>query len=355
VAGEMKAIAGPDDLLLVTGANGYVGSRVVRALLAAGFRRVRCLTRPTSRSQNLEELEREYGANLEIVKGNLLSRETCGAAAAGAAVIYHLAAGVEKSYAGCFLNSVVTTRNLLDAALDGPSLRRFVNVSSIAVYSNAKIRRRRPLDESCPVESKRGLAERAEPYVFGKLKQDELVLRYARERGLRYVIVRPSVVFGPGKVKITDRVGTSTFGVFLTLGRRNKIPLTYIDNCADAVVLAGLRPGVDGQVFNVVDDDLPTGRRFLRLYKRRVSRFASVPVPYWAWFFFCMLWEKFSVRRQGQLPLAFNRRMCAVYWKGNTYPNAKAKDLLGWEPAVPMRRALETFFDYMRMMRAGRR
>ena len=58
------------------------------------------------------------------------------------------------------------------------------------------------------------------------------------------------------------------FGIFLHLGGSNPIPFTYVDNCADAIVLAGLTPGVDGEVFNVVDDNLPTSRQFLRLYKQ---------------------------------------------------------------------------------------
>ena len=43
---------------------------------------------------------------------------------------------------------------------------------------------------------------------------------------------------------------------------RTRIPFTYVDNCAEAIVLAGLKKGVDGEVFNVVDDDLPSSRQF---------------------------------------------------------------------------------------------
>ncbi|MGB8953590.1 MAG: NAD(P)-dependent oxidoreductase [Candidatus Aminicenantales bacterium] len=340
-------IIDPEETILVTGANGFVGSRAVRTLLAYGFKRVRCLTRPTSKSKNLEDIAKEFGgASLEIVKGNLLSRDMCQVAAEGVSVIYHLAAGVEKSFSGCFLNSVVTTRNLLDAVIKEQSLKRFVNTSSIAVYSNERIPRGGLLDESCDVETK--LADRYEPYTYGKAKQDEIVLEYAQKHNLPYVIVRPSVVFGPGKAKITDRIGTAAFGVFLHLGLNNRIPLTYVDNCAEAIVLAGLRKGIEGQVFNIFDDDLPTSREFLRSYKRNVRRFLSIPVPYRVWFSFCCLWEKYSKWSDGQLPPVFNRRGCAVYWKGNRYSNRKAKDLLGWRPRITMREGLQRFFDYMR-------
>ncbi len=46
------------------------------------------------------------------------------------------------------------------------------------------------------------------------------------------------------------------------MGGNGLLPLTYVDNCADAIVLAGLVAGVEGEVFNVVDDDLPRSRAF---------------------------------------------------------------------------------------------
>src|SRR6202007_2614610 len=99
-----------------------------------------------------------------------------------------------------------------------------------------------------------------------------------------------------------------TFGVFIHLGGSNKIPLTYIDNCADAIALAGLTPKVDGEVFNVIDDDLPSSRQFLRLYKRNVRRFRSVYIPHPMSYALCWWWEKYSHWSEGQLPPAFNRR-----------------------------------------------
>lgn len=342
------------DTILVTGSNGFIGSKVVLTLLEYGFKRLRCLTRQTSKTGNLEDIAKAFGrGSLEIVRGNLLSPDTCQVAAEGVSVIYHLAAGVGKSFPGCFLNSVVTTRNLLDAAIKEPSLKRFVNTSSMAVYSNEKIPHGGLLDESCEVDTR--LVERYEPYTYGKAKQDEIVLEYAQNFNLPYVIVRPSVVFGPGKAQITARIGSSTFGIFLHLGLNNRIPLTYVDNCAEAIVLSGLRKGLEGQVFNIVDDDLPTSREFLRLYKGNVQRIFSIPIPYRIWYFFCSLWEKYSKWSGGQLPPVYNRRGCAVYWKGNTYSNKKAKDLLEWTPRITMSESIIRFFAYMREVEGKKR
>ncbi len=336
----------PEDTILITGANGYVGTKIVKTLLDYKFTKLRCLVRSGKNLTDLQQLADDSKAQVEFFQGNLLSRDDCAHAVKNVSVIYHLAAGVEKSFPGCFLNSVVTTRNLMDAALRESSLKRFVNTSSIAVYTNKKIPRDGVLDETCEVDTK--FVERAEAYTYGKAKQDELVLEYGQKFHLPYVIVRPSVVFGPGKAKITDRIGTDTFGIFLHLGLGNTIPLTYVDNCAEAIVLAGLQPGVEGQVFNITDDHLPTSRQFLRQYKKQVKKIRSIPVPYTLWYAFNALWEKYSIWSEGQLPPIFNRRSCEVYWKRVKYSNRKAKELLGWQPKVPMKDALNIFFNYMK-------
>ena len=108
------------------------------------------------------------------MQGNLLSREDCAKAAKDVTVIFHLAAGGEKTFPGSFMNSVVTTRNLLDAAVRFGAVKRFVNISSFAIYSNRNIRSGGLLDESCELEDKP--VERAEAYAYAKLKQDELVM-----------------------------------------------------------------------------------------------------------------------------------------------------------------------------------
>jgi nucleoside-diphosphate-sugar epimerase len=335
----------PSDPILITGATGFIGSRVVESLLGHGFHNLRCFARPSGNITRLETLRtasRET-AQLEIVRGNLLSREDCMAATKGVAVVYHLAAGTgEKSFPDAFMNSVVTTRNLLDACVQHGCLKRFVSISSFAVYSNRNKPRGRILDESAPVEECPEL--RGEAYCYAKLKQDQIVEAYGKRQGIPYVLVRPGAVYGPGKAGITGRVGIGTFGIFLHMGGGNKIPFTYVDNCAEAIVLAGLVKGVDGEVFNVVDDDLPSSRRFLRLYKREVKHFRSIAVPRPFSYLFCYLWEKYSAWSHGQLPPVFNRARWHAEWKGNIPVNEKIKGSLGWRQRVSTAEGLKALF-----------
>jgi nucleoside-diphosphate-sugar epimerase len=342
-------LIGTDDPILVTGATGFIGSRLVKTLLDRGFRNVRCFSRPTSDRAQLDAACGP-GARVEVIKGNLLSRADCTAATRDVAIIFHLAAGRgEKSFPDAFMNSVVTTRNLLDAARGHGCLRRFVSISSFAVYSNTRKRRRRVLDESCQVEPHPEL--RGDPYCFAKVKQDEIVQEYGQRCRIPYVIVRPGYVYGPGKHAITGRVGLDTFGLFLHLGGSNVLPLTFVDNCATAIMLAGVTTGIDGQVFNVVDDDLPSSRRFLGLYKRNVRRFTSVYLPHVVSYSCCWLWEAYSRWSQEQLPPVFNRRGWHAYWKKTRYSNDKLKTELGWAPHVSTSEGLRRYFDSCRERR----
>lgn len=342
---ERDFIIGSDDLILITGASGFIGLRLVECLLNLGYCNLRCFARGSGKASRLERLLslQRAESRLQVIKGNLLSREDCAAATKDVSVIFHLAAGRgEKSFPEAFMNSVVTTRNLFEAALLHRSLRRFVNVSSFAVYTNTQKPRWRVLDESCPVEAHP--EHRGDAYCFAKVKQEEIVSEYGRRFGVPYVIVRPGYVFGPGNEAITARVGTGTFGVFLHLGGSNQIPFTYVDNCADAIAFAGLKRGVDGEAFNVVDDDLPSSRRFLRLYKANVSRFSSLYVPHLVSYLFCYLWERYSIWSEGQLEPVFNRKVWHAAWKKTRYSNEKLKSKTGWSPRMPMAESLNRYF-----------
>src|SRR5437667_7271220 len=294
-----KFIASPKDCILVTGSNGFIGSKVVEKLLEYGFANLRCFVRPSSKLDRLKKLLGEVHArqNVEFVIGDLLSQDDCKKATAGVSIIYHLAAGMEKSFAGAFMNSALGTRNLVDAFLERGKPKRFVNVSSFAVYSNLALKRGALLDETCPLEN--APQERFDAYGFGKLKHEELVKEYGEKYGLPYVILRPGYVFGPGKTELNRRVGVGTFGFFIQVNGSNFLPLTFVDNCAEAIVLAGLKANVDGEIFNVVDDELPTGRQFLRAYKKKMKSFRSIRIPYFAGYGLCSVWEKYSKWSKG--------------------------------------------------------
>ena len=339
-------IIASEDRILITGAAGFIGSRVVKHLIDRGFRNLVCFVRPSSDLARIEGVveHRPQGTRIEMVRGNLLSPSDCKAACKDVALILHLAAGTgEKSFPDAFMNSVVGTRNLLDAALHSLYFQRLVLVSSFAVYTNRQ--RSRRLDESCPIEEH---PKRCDAYCYAKVKQEKIVIEYAKKSGIQYVVVRPGSVYGAGSSDVTGRVGLGTFGLFLHLGGPNTIPFTYVENCAEAIVLAGIVEGVDGEIFNVVDDDLPSSRRFLRWYKKSNGHFKSVYVPHVMSYALCFLWEKYSKWSKGQLPPAFSRDRWYSEWRRTHYSNKKLKCLLGWAPRISTEEGLRRYFDSRR-------
>ena len=339
-------IISPEDRILVTGATGFIGSRVVQQLVDSGFHNIACFSRDSGKAKRVEAgLRHNEDLRLEFIGGNLLSRADCEAACKGVSVIIHLAAGVgERSFPDAFMNSVVVTRNLLEASLHSGRLKRFALVSSFAVYSNRQ--RSRCLDETCPLEQHP--EDRGDAYCFAKVKQEAILREYAEQSGVPYTIVRPGAVYGPGRREITGRVGLGTFGVFLHLGGSNKIPFTFVDNCAQAIVLAAVVQGIDGESFNIVDDDLPSSRRFLRMYKKNVRSFRSIYVPHVVSHALCRFWERYSRKSEGQLPLAFSDGRWYVEWRNTRYSNRKLKTMLGWTPKVSTSEGLKLFMSSAR-------
>ena len=339
----------PNSPILVTGATGFIGSKVVERLIDYGFRNLRCFARPSSDISKIIEIAAHQGAGVQIdvIKGNLFSQDDCINATKDVAVIYHLAIGSSgKSFPNAFMNAVIPTRNLLEATLQHNSLKHFVNISSFAVYSNRNKPKWNLLDESCPIEEHP--ENRGDAYAFAKLKQDQIVIEYGKKYGIKGVFIRPGAVYGPADDSITGRVGIDTFGIFMHLGGANKIPFTYVDNCAEAIVLAGLVRGIDGEVFNIVDDDLPSSRQFLSLYKKNARQFTTIYIPKFLSYLLCFLWEKYSILSEGQLPPVFSRSEWHAYWKKTRYSNEKLKNRLGWKMRVSTEEGLNRYFKSCR-------
>jgi nucleoside-diphosphate-sugar epimerase len=317
--------------LFVTGGTGFLGGALLSRLLAHGARGVRCLARPASPTAHLDRLAGAHpDAGLEIVRGRLDSVDAAAAAMGEADVVLHLAAAAAGAPADLFLNTVVASRNLLEAMVRRPRPPRIVLVSSFGVYGVAGLPRGALVDESTPLEP---CPERRDPYSQTKLRQERLFWEYRDRHDLALTVLRPGVIYGPGGTPLSNRIGLEVFGVFLMLGGRNLLPLTYVDNCAEAIVIACERPEAAGQVYNVVDDDLPTCAEYLAAYREKVRPLRCLPLPYTVTRGLSWACECYSERSQGQLPAFFTRYRTATSWGGNRFSNTKLKRL-GWRPLV---------------------
>lgn len=330
--------------ILVTGSSGFLGSVLVERLLNRGQTDIRCFVRPGSKMAKLEALKQKYpDAELEYFVGNLTSRKDAAEAVKDVKLIYHLAAAMKGDAADMFLNTVVASKYLLEA-VTREKTTKVVLVSSMGVYGVGDKPAGYVIHENCPLEPK---PEQRDVYSYSKWRQEELFREYNREFPFPMVILRPGVIYGPGGPPMSSRVGVNLFGLFLHLGRGNVLPLTYVTNCADAVALAGLADEAVGQVYNVVDDDLPTSREFLKRYRREVKKLKFVRVPYIAIQLLSVAVEKYHRHSKGQLPAIFTPYKTASIWKGNLFDNSKIKSL-GWKQLVPTEEGLTRAFNYLR-------
>lgn len=330
--------------VLVTGSNGFLGSALVDRLLAHGETDVRCLVRPASDRSRLEEIERRRGASLDIMVGSLGSKEAAERVVEGVDVVIHAAAAMGGPAADMFLNTVVASKNLLEAIVHSGRSPRVVLVSSFGVYGVADLPRGYVVDENTPLEAH---PEKRDLYSQSKLRQEKLFWEYQERHGFPLTVLRPGVIYGPGGNAFSSRVGMSLFGVFLHLGGDNVLPLTYVENCAEAIVLAARSDVAKGQVYNVTDDDLPTCGAYLARYKREVRPIRSIKIPYLALAGISKLVERYHAYSKGQLPAIFTPYKTATSWKGNRFDNNKLK-ALGWRQLVSTEEGLSRTFAYLK-------
>ncbi len=179
------------DLSLVTGATGFVGSAVARALLRAGHK-VRVLARPNSDRRNLGDL------SVEIAEGSMEDPPSLARAVAGCRYVYHVAADYRiwvPDPAPMFRANVVGTRDLLMAALNAGA-ERVVYTSSVATLGLVP-------DGAADEQTPSRVEDMIGPYKRSKFEAEEVARELAVARGLPVVIVNPSTPVGPGDIKPT--------------------------------------------------------------------------------------------------------------------------------------------------------
>ena len=310
-------------LALVTGGHGFIGSHLVRRLLADGHR-VRVLARPGSRLDRLEELP------VEVVRADLTLATGLEPAVTGVDWVFHLA-GALKAFREADLMRVNRdgTRHLAAACRAGaPGLARFLLVSSLAAGG--------------PSPGGRPRAEEDPPAPLSWYGQSKLEgERAALASGLPVVILRPPVVFGPG-----DR---DVLGCF-RLARRGLVPVPgpggrrysviYAPDLADGLVRAAQAPHGAGEVFHLTGPDLDWAE-FGRRIAAVLGRPARVLVLPEGLVRACGLGADLWTRLRGRPGIFSSQKVREMLAPGWVASPEKARRLLGWTAPTDLDRALE--------------
>ena len=330
---------------LVTGSNGFLGRALVKRLLGAGQQDVVCLVRAGSNRKRLDAVLAQYPSlNPRVLVGSLARVDDARTAIDGASAIYHLAASLSGAAADMYLNTVVTSRNLLEAVTELPTPPKVVLISSFGVYGVADLPRGSLVDEQTPLEASPKLRDL---YSQTKLRQEQLFWEYKKNSDYPLVVLRPGVIYGSEGSRLSARVGLQLPGLFLFLGGDNLLPLTYVDNCADAIAVAGSSDAALGQVYNVVDDQMPTCREYFKRYVREVEKRRSIRVPYFALRFGSSMVRKYHHHSKGQLPDIFTPYKSATMWGGNRFDNSRLKSI-GWRQPISTDSGIDATFRAFR-------
>lgn len=334
--------------LLVTGASGFLGQYVVAEALRRGHT-IRTVVRP---AVDVSELPWHGHPRVSYVRVDLRSRRGLVEAIKDVDAVLHVAAKTSGDVYAQMEGSVVATENLL-AALAEAGVTRLVAVSSFSVYDYRHKWSFSKLDESSRLESK---PLDRDAYAISKLAQENLIREFADQHGWRLTVLRPGVIYGRGKTW-NARLGAHGENLWLCYGGLARVPLTYVENCAEAIVLCAEKEEAAGQTFNVVDNHPPTQWGYmLRLSNYLSPRPIVVPIP-WT---FLRVFARLAVtanslllKNQARLPSILVPSRLHARFKPLRYPNRRLRDALDWTPRYSLEQALDRCHDTQHRMDFG--
>ncbi len=316
----------------VTGAGGFIGSRLAAALVEKGYD-VTGLFMPEEDSTAAEK------AGITVCRGDITRPETLTGLFDDTDVLFHLATRTSDwGPASVFENIMVQgTKNILTACRK--KAPRFVYFSSIAALGF-----NRHLD---------GLSEDAQrnltgiPYCDTKIKAEDLVREFCEANAMAYTIIRPANVIGPGSVWVKDILDAFARGpVPVVAGGKASGAFVFVDNLVDATLLAAESDAAKNQTYHIRDDYEITWGAYTNFLGSHIDRktFGSVPFQA-AWVlgrFFEMILTPLRIRPP------VTRLAAGVLGRNNDVDTQKARQELGWSTRVPLDAALEDIAAWIR-------
>lgn len=294
--------------ILVTGATGFIGMRLVERLLEKGHD-VTCLVRKTSNTERLEKL------GVSLVVADICAEEEVlrSFREVKPEVVFHCAARVwSNDKEKLMRDNVLGTLNVCKGCLES-NVKRLVYLSSVAVVSGNNAS---PLTEDLPFKA-------SGVYGKSKIEAEKTVIKY-REKGLKVAIIRPCIVYGEDEPHALDRVFEKIEKKLLPIldvpGMDSKLALAYVGNVVQVLELAMEKEEALEGSFMVADREVVTLRSFLNILYDEMGKGPPVVIPGWL------------VRFLTAFPPL--RRKADRFFKDRVYDITHACNALGYDPDI---------------------
>jgi 2-alkyl-3-oxoalkanoate reductase len=324
--------------VLVTGATGFLGSRLTRRLVEDGYA-VRALARKRSDLRSLKAL------GVEIAFGDLGDGPAVDASVSGVDVVVHAGAGTSGSAKESETATILGTRNILEACRKH-AVQKLVYISSCSVYDVAGCAENELVTEEAQLER---LPLRRGRYTAAKLQAEALVTEAMTRDGCPTVVLRPGALFGPGGEIFTRMMGVSfSRRLFVIFGDgESELPLVHVDNVVDAIVECVRNRAADGHVFNVVDPAPVTKKTYVNRIVKPLHPGALViycPMPL---LLALTLVQEKLLSALGRRPLLTAYQL-STSQKGVKYDTSRIGRVLGWRPRISFEQGAEQLLPMKR-------
>jgi len=336
---EPKMPANHADVLVI-GGTGFIGRRLVMRLSAGGYK-----VRVLARSPRLTSCSMPEGA--QLIHGDARNETDVGEVLRGVQVVYHLAATTKGDFFA-HLNTVEATKNVLDTFQKTATKAKLIYVSSLSVYAQALSKRNKKISEEFPCEE---FPRRRGAYCFAKLWAENLVRSTMESGTIAGCIIRPGMVYGPGRDPFSVLGPNFEFALLgirfrVVLGCPwRKLHLCYVDNLVDALILAAEKSESSARIFNIVDCDVPQARYIKYLKRATRDRWVTIYVPFVVARTLAGLinfWAAYAYKR----PISIGYKLKSLArWGGVRINTQAARQHLGWKPRIPLREGIRRSVD----------
>lgn len=307
--------------VLVTGATGFTGGYLARALAARG-QHVRAIVREPARAGTLRD------AGVEIVPGDLKDRDSLRAAVDGVRIVYNV--GAIYRQAGVPLSeyravNVDGVRAIVEASAEA-RVARVVQCSTVGVHGDVE---HPPANEEAPLRP-------GDVYQRSKLEGERIGRETAARAGVEYTVARPTGIYGPGDRRLLKLFRGVARRRFVILGSGEIFyHLTFVTDVAEGLRLCGETAAAAGRTYIIAGAQVTTLNELTVAIAREAGVAApSLHVPVWPFWLAGALCEAVCVPLGIEPPLY--RRRVDFFTKSRAFDISRARAELGYAPAVSL-------------------